>query len=225
MPLAVIGAGLPRTGTFSLKHALEQLDYGRCHHMAEIFDHLTLARHWERVFDGEDVDWESVFEGYGATVDAPSCFVYRQLAARYPDAKVILTRRTDPEAWFKSMSATTMNPEFQAAMLESPLAPMMDKMRGFVMGSSGAAPPDPPPEGPPPAPDHDTLVALYEQHNAAVRATIPPERLLEFQVSEGWEPLCSFLGKAVPEAPFPRLNSTEEFVREFDPKKFGWRSS
>lgn len=225
MPLAVIGAGLPRTGTYSLKHALEQLGYGRCHHMAEVFENPPLARHWEQVFDREDVDWENVFDGYGATVDAPSCWVYQELAARYPGAKVLLTRRSDPDAWVRSMQATTMNPDFRAAMLQSPLAPMMQKMGAFVMGNAGVAAEAPPPDGPPPAPDGDTLVQLYEQHNAAVRAAIPAERLLEFQVADGWEPLCDFLGKPVPDTPFPRMNSTEEFVRSFDPKNFGWGSN
>lgn len=222
MPLAVIGAGLPRTGTYSLKHALEQLGYGRCHHMAEVFENPPLARHWEQVFDRQDVDWEDVFDGYGATVDAPSCWVYEELAARYPEAKVLLTRRSDPDAWVRSMLATTMNPDFRAAMLKSPLAPMMQKMGAFVMGGAGDAPEAPPPSEPPPAPDRDMLVKLYEQHNAAVRAAIPAERLLEFQVADGWEPLCDFLGKPVPDTPFPRMNSTEEFNRSFDPKNFRW---
>ncbi len=100
MPLKVIGAGLPRTGTLSLKHALEQLGFGRCHHMTELARNPDRWPLWERAFDGEPVEWEEIFQGFGATVDAPSCFFYREIAERYPEAKVILTVR-DPNRWFE----------------------------------------------------------------------------------------------------------------------------
>src|SRR5262249_34691649 len=98
MPLKVIGAGLPRTGTNSLQIALEQLGFGPCHHMYELLADPSQWPSWLRVYDGEHVDWEELYRGYNSAVDAPSAFLWRELAAAYPDAKVILTVRS-PEDW------------------------------------------------------------------------------------------------------------------------------
>src|ERR1700761_9233565 len=107
MSLQVIGAGFGRTGTMTLKTALEQLGLGPCHHMYEVILHPEQAPFWERATRGENVDWEEVFANYRSSCDWPSCAFYKELAERYPQAKVILTLR-DPKAWFKSVSNTIM---------------------------------------------------------------------------------------------------------------------
>ena len=74
MSLSVIGLGMPRTGTLSMKSALEQLGYGRCYHMEEVFAAPRRSKAWASFFSGGPVDWDEVFDGYGAAVDAPACF-------------------------------------------------------------------------------------------------------------------------------------------------------
>jgi hypothetical protein len=202
MALKVIGAGLGRTGTLTLKTALEMLGLGPCHHMVEVFGNAeTQVPLWNRVADGEPVDWDEVFAGYNATVDWPGCHFYAQLAARYPDAKVILSKR-DPERWYESISETILTSMKQMGLTDGPAPkdhPMHfggviipEKTFGFDFS-------------------RDNVIAAFERHNAEVVATIPPERLLVFEAAHGWEPLCAFLGVPVPEEPFPRTNSREEF--------------
>jgi Sulfotransferase domain len=203
VPLDVIGAGQGRTGTHSLKLALEQLGFGPCHHMVELVQHPEQIRLWEGVFDDEPADWEAVYSGYRSAVDAPTCFVYRQLAERYPQAKVILTVR-DPESWWHSAAATTMSEELREAQIESghPMARLRPKLAGYRerRGLPGMRPAD-----------HDGTVAEFIRHNDGVRRAISPERLLTYDVKEGWEPLCKFLGVEIPKMPFPRTNTTQEF--------------
>lgn len=197
MALQVIGAGLGRTGTLSLKLALEQLGLGRCHHMMEVFAAPAQIDVWRRAARGEATDWEALLDGFGAAVDWPSAEFYAQLAQAYPDAKVILTTR-DPESWFRSTQATIFAPsDFKAA------PPGFGEMIAAVIGAKFDGRLD----------DRDHCIAVYERHNAKVRATIPADRLLEYQAGQGWEPLCAFLGLPVPEAPYPKVNSTEEFVQ------------
>ena len=136
MSLGVIGAGLPRTGTLSMKAALEELGLGACYHMEEVFKAPWRAKHWERVFRGEPIEWDEVFEGYGATVDAPGCIVWRDLVARYPQAKVILTLR-DRDAWCESMYKTVLSERHQAAIATSAVAPMFEAMAPRFMQIAG----------------------------------------------------------------------------------------
>ena len=203
MPLEVIGAGSPRTGTASLKVALEQLGFGPCHHMGECFAHPEQFALWERVFEEkEPVDWEVVLKGYRSACDAPSVIVYRELAERYPKAKVILTTR-DPESWWRSASATIISPERQLG--GAPDTPMV-RMIGKAMAYRAR-------HGVPPArmSDREGAIAEFNRHNDEVRRAIAPERLLVYEVKQGWEPLCKFLGVPVPDTPFPLTNTTEEF--------------
>jgi hypothetical protein len=195
MALKVIGAGFGRTGTLSLKLALEQLGFGPCYHMVEVFKNPQAPGWWAEAADGRP-DWERIFAGYASTVDWPSATFYAQLAEAYPEAKVILTER-DADAWFTSTQATIfaqpMGPEGDA----NPFGQMFRKVIGRLF-------------------DHDLrdrqhVIDVYRRHNAEVRARIPAERLLVYDVAEGWGPLCGFLGVAVPEAPMPQVNSTEEF--------------
>src|SRR5260370_35399633 len=101
MVLAVIGSGFGRTGTRSLKDALEELGFGPCHHMEEIFEHPDQVPYWQAIATGKTVDWNAAFEGYGAQVDWPGAHVWRQLAAAFPEANVVT--RVRPEAsWPRS---------------------------------------------------------------------------------------------------------------------------
>jgi len=197
MALDVIGAGLGRTGTTSLKLALEQLGFVRCHHMSELILHPEQAPLWERAATDQPVDWEEVLAGYRATTDWPACHFYKTLAALYPRAKVILTVR-DPERWFESTQATIFKPEFLAATSARPNGGFVrDVLLSVFDGRMH---------------DRDHLIEVYERHNAEVRRTIAPERLLVYEVSQGWEPLCRFLGVPVPTGPFPRVNTTGDFI-------------
>lgn len=198
MTIDVIGAGLGRTGTLTLKIALEALGYDRCHHMTEVFAHPEQEPFWRRAADGNAVDWAEVFAGYRATVDWPGAHFYRQLAGHYPAAKVVLTRR-DPERWYDSIS-TTIFPALAAMVANTPpdapgrFSDIIVTQQTFGGDLS-----------------RDNVIAAYERHNAEVVRTIPPERLLVFEAVQGWDPLCAFLGVAVPDAPFPRTNSRDEF--------------
>ncbi len=208
MSLAVIGAGLPRTGTLSMKAALEHLGFGRCYHMEEIITAPWRAEAWRRYFEGGPMDWDEVYEGFRATVDAPGCVVWRTLVERYPDAKVVLTVR-DRDAWHKSMLTTVLSQQHQIAIAGSAVAGMFQAMGPHFMGLAGAAP-----DGPP---SPDLLFPLYDRQRAAVIEALPPERLLEFDVREGWGPLCRFLEVDEPSTPFPRVNEAAGFHERFSP--------
>lgn len=200
MALEVIGTGFGRTGTLTLKTALERLGFGPCHHMTEVIAHPEQIPFWNRAADGEAVDWEKVYGGYRATVDWPGCHFYAQLAERYPDAKVILSRR-DPERWFKSMSETIIPSMTHMGLAVKPPAdfPMMFAWMMITRDTFNS--------------DFSkaNVIAAFERHNAEVQSRIPAERLLVFEVSQGWEPLCAHLGVPVPNELFPRVNDREEF--------------
>jgi hypothetical protein len=202
MALEVIGPGFGRTGTASLKQALERLGFGPCHHMEEVFAHPEQVAYWQAVVAGRKVVWDEVFAGYRAQVDWPGAHAWRALAAAYPDAKVILSVR--PEAsWWTSFSATIgklMSSYTQLPLPPPALAMLEVIIEAIEVQTFGCKPTD-----------RDGVLAAYRRRTEEVRAAIPPERLLVFDVAEGWTPLCRFLGVAVPDAPFPHLNSTEDF--------------
>jgi hypothetical protein len=202
MALKVIGAGLGRTGTLTLKTALEMLGFGPCHHMVEVLANPEQVPFWNRAADGEPVEWEDVFGGYNAMVDWPGCHFYAELAERYPDAKVVLSKR-DPERWYESMSETILKSMAQMGFEQHKAVPADHPMRfGGVIISQQTFDFDY---------GKDNVIAAFERHVENVRKTIPPERLLEFEAADGWEPLCAFLGVPVPDEPFPRTNSRDEF--------------
>lgn len=199
MPLNVIGVGVGRTGTYSLKLALNELGFGPCHHMEEVI--LNMAEQlplWQAAVAG-NADWPAIYAGYPAAVDWPTAGFHRELYAANPTARFILTHRR-PDAWVESFSATIYKlisaadgaPERMRPWLEMAIAVIAKT--GFPLGL-----------------DRDRLCAAFEAHLAAVKATIPASQLLMFQVSEGWEPLCAFLGVPVPAGPFPRSNDRSEF--------------
>jgi len=195
MPLSVIGAGFGRTGTMSLKLALDRLGFGPCYHMVEVFKNPKASGYWEAAADGRPVDWEEVFAGYGSTVDWPSATFYKQLANAYPEAKVILTVR-DPEAWFASTQATIFSRHIRDDT-EDDWQRMVLKVIGDLFDRRMT--------------DKAKLIEVYRRHNEEVRRTIPQERLLVYEVADGWEPLCRFLDADVPNESMLRANSTDEF--------------
>lgn len=204
MGLEIIGPGFGRTGTNSLRLALEHLGFGPCHHMFEVRDSSRLLPDWQRAASGEPVDWDEVFAGYRSQVDWPGARYWRELTERFPTAKVVLSVR-DPQAWFDSVQATIA--PFIAARGSHPdahinaiaemayqtiVAPIFDDRLS----------------------DRAHATRVFEQHIADVQATIPADRLLTFDPREGWAPLCAFLGAAVPDEPFPKTNSSRQFTEE-----------
>lgn len=202
MALQVIGAGFGRTGTLSLKMALEQLGFSPTYHMIEVFEHPEHMDLWLAAHRGDRTVWGRLFAGYAAAVDWPVCDFWEPLLEVHPDARVILTHR-DPERWY----ASVMNTIYPATMTpEAPGDPVLERHRSMVRtliwdGTFGGR-----------AHEKAHAIAVYEAHNRRVRETVPPERLLDFGVAQGWGPLCAFLERPVPETPFPRVNSTEDFI-------------
>jgi hypothetical protein len=202
--LKVIGAGFGRTGTLSFKTALEKLGYIKCHHMTEVLGNSQQSKYWLDMANGKEADWDTVFEGYQACVDFPACSYYYELAQYYPDAKVILTVRS-PESWHKSASETIyqfnkLMPSWLRLIVPWCNHIYLSKDRKVWEGKFGGRFEDI---------DHATLV--FNQHIAEVKRLIPSERLLVMEVSEGWQPLCDFLGVDIPNEPFPYVNDAKSF--------------
>jgi hypothetical protein len=194
MSLKVIGAGYGRTATLSLKLALEQIGFGPCYHMTEVFLKPESAGLWIQAANGNP-DWEAIFKDFAATVDFPGCTFWRQLSEYYPQAKVLLSVR-DPQKWFESTQETIFSERGIDMVLKTPMKPFLEKVVWNLFGDR--------------IHDRDFLVDAFNKHNAEVQRSIPKERLLVYEASQGWEPLCKFLGVPVPAAPFPRVNSREE---------------
>ena len=202
MALEIIGPGFGRTGTSSLKTALEHLGYGPTHHMFEVRDSPAQLAHWQALARGETPNWNNVFAGYRSQVDWPGARYWRELAAFYPNARLILTVR-DPDEWYDSLSATILKLMDQRGHVPDPhIASLLDM--GFTLIEIGEF------EGR--IRNRDHAIAMFNKRIADVQAEIPPARLLTFDVSEGWEPLCRFLGCDVPAISFPRLNSSRQFT-------------
>ncbi len=199
--MKVIGAGLGRTGTFSLKHALEQLDLGPCYHMHEvILDKEKKLPQWTAALAGNP-DWAAIYEGYNSAVDWPTAAFYEELNAVYPASKFILTTRS-AESWAESYGSTIAEVNALRESAPSEMRPFMAMSNAVTMRSGlrdGLT--------------REELIELFIAHTESVKAEIPQERLLEFEVRQGWEPLCAFLGVPVPDQPFPKTNDREEFWR------------
>lgn len=206
MSLQLIGAGFGRTGTKSLKEALELLGLAPCHHMAELFTHPEQAPVWHAAAKGEPTDWRAFLKDYRASVDWPSCHFWRELVEAFPDAKVLLTER-DADAWYKSMEHTI----FQAIARIDKVAD--DHIRGPQMRMAKYIVEEKTFGG---RTDREHVIAVYKAHNAAVKRAIPAEKLLVYDVGQGWEPLCRFLGVPVPATPFPHTNTSQEFRSRLD---------
>jgi hypothetical protein len=203
MGLRVVGAGVGRTGTASLKLALERLLGAPCYHAYEItnqhMDHVPL---WHEAVRGREPDWEDLYRGYAATVDWPGASFWRSLHRAYPDALVLLSTR-DTDEWFRSADATII--EFTRRNGEQEVAAWTPEMQAwysmvldvFETRFTRA-----------PFEEHAAKQA-YERHNSEVRAEVPADRLLEWHPGDGWAPICERLGVPVPDEPFPHINPTD----------------
>jgi hypothetical protein len=202
MSLKVVGAGFGRTGTLSLKVALERIGFGPCYHMVEVFPRPEHVAMWHRLAFEQSMDWDEIFRGFHATVDWPAARWWREIAAHFPDAKVLLSVR-DSEAWYKSVTDTIYQPMKSPAPDGVPeLVRLQSEMaRKAILGETFDNRFE----------DKAHAIEVFQKHNQAVRDTIDPTRLLVFDVREGWGPLCRFLEVPVPDEPFPRLNDTATF--------------
>ena len=199
MALKVIGAGLGRTATLSLKLALEHIGFGKCYHMSEMLANLRVHLPlWIATAKG-DSHWEAIFDGYQSTTDYPGCMFWRELVESYPEAKVILTTR-DPDTWFESVSATIMSPEHRARFEGHPAMAEFFRLTVFE-GDLGQR-----------LGNRDRMVEYFNAWNKAVIDEVPADKLLIYGAGDGWEPLCAFLGVPVPAEPYPRVNSREEMT-------------
>jgi sulfotransferase family protein len=194
----VVGAGLGRTGTHSLKLALEQLLGGPCYHMIEVFDRPDDIPVWHRAVNGDLPDWHEFLRDYRAAVDWPVAAFWRELMAAYPDALVLLSVRPTDEWW-----TSANNTIFGISRREPPPDPVFGAQMRMAVDMLNKFDPDWSEEGP--------AKAAYEAHNDEVRATVPSDRLLEWQPGNGWEPICTALDLPVPDEAFPHVNTTDEF--------------
>lgn len=206
MTLEVIGAGFGRTGTLSMKVALEQLGYDRTHHMRDVYASAEQVRLWHDVAVGNEAAWEEIFRGYKACVDFPSSTYYRELLDHYPEAKVVLTTR-DVDRWYESASSTIYEMRRLMPSWVLRLVPRLRRMFEVVDGTVW----DRVFDGRFTDPVHAKQVFL--EYIEQVEQDVPAEQLLVFQVADGWEPLCDFLGCEVPDGPFPHVNDADTFRR------------
>lgn len=201
--MEVIGAGFARTGTLSLKAALEQLGFGPCYHMLELIGHPEHAPLWQPAADGGIADWDRIFAGYRAAVDWPTCYFWRELTEAYPQARVILTVR-DSQAWFASHAELfrLMLKLHEEQPAKAPAPEVFSIVGQILIGATFEGRLD----------DREHCIEVFERHNERVREGLAADRLLVFDVREGWEPLCAFLGVKVPDGPFPHLNEGARII-------------
>ncbi|PWE33031.1 hypothetical protein DDZ14_07410 [Maritimibacter sp. 55A14] len=183
----------------SLRMALEEIGLGPCYHMETVLEDMTgRVPHWNAALDGQP-DWDATYAGFASAVDWPTAAFHTELLDAFPEAKIILSTRS-PESWYASISQTIL------AVLAAPekwppdQKDWLDMVSRVVIDRSLGGRTDP-----------EAAIATFKAHEAAVRAAVPADRLLVFEARDGWEPLCAFLGKEVPDTPYPRSNSREEF--------------
>jgi hypothetical protein len=204
MALKVVGSGLGRTGTKSMQTALGMLGLGPCHHMVEVFAHPETMQLWIDASEGRP-NWDLIFKDYRSMVDYPGAAYWRELAAHYPDAKVLHTVR-DPDKWFESTQATIFAPQGAAGTADPSsvqgrfFASFIGPLREHLA-------------------DRAYMTDYFRRHTEAVKAAIPPERLLVYEVGEGWERLCRFLGVPVPDEPYPSENSRADFIARVEAQR------
>lgn len=201
MTLKAISAGFGRTGTLSLKLALEELGLGPCHHMKEVLENGPVqVPLWHAATDGKP-DFAAIYKGYASAVDWPTAAFWREVAAAYPEAKIILSTRS-AEGWYSSFSETILTSLLAKDNWPPPAVPWLTMVYKVVIDRSLGG-----------RTDKDGVIAAFHAQEAAVKAAIPASRLLVHQAKDGWEPLCAFLGVPVPATPYPRTNSKEEFFQ------------
>jgi hypothetical protein len=196
--LRIIGAAFPRTGTMSVKKALKILGIEPCYHMNEVFLHPQHIPLWQAAATGIFPDWKMLLAGYACTLDAPACQFWRELAACFPVAKILLLRR-DPERWYASMRATICPVVYSPAGASDPALSLIRQIffETYFEGRFD---------------EKVYAIDRYRRYCDEVMNTFEAGRVLDYTVSQGWEPLCEFLGYAVPQVEFPHLNTTEQFV-------------
>lgn len=209
--LKVIGAGFPRTGTTSLKTALEVLGFGPCCHMWELMkpEHAWRWPMLARAVDGKPVHWPTVYRGFRSAVDSPGCFFWRKLSRAFPEAKVILTVR-DPYSWLLSQQrgAAVGYGQGDRNRLDPVMSATIGRMDAAIEREWGSS------LTPPPGVSGDQFLReQFVRHTEIVKSEIAPERLLVFDVAEGWAPLCRFLGVDEPRIEFPHDNDLGDFAR------------
>lgn len=205
MTIRVIGAGFGRTGTLSLKFALEKLGFDKCYHMMEVMNQPEHRAEWSKVHRGESIDWQALLEGFQATVDWPSCNFWREQMAQYPDARVILSLR-DPERWYDSVMNTIYKSTTASLDADDPAVRYGAEWAHTIIWDAvfdGRMD------------DKDHVIRVFNEHNESVKAEVPPDKLLVFEAADGWAPLCEFLEVPVPDEPYPRVNTTEEFTERW----------
>jgi hypothetical protein len=215
MSLQVVGAGFGRTGTLSLKLALEQLGFSKCHHMREVMSNPDQIRAWHAIALGADAnlvdapdtpDWDTVFDGYAACVDWPSCTYWEELHDRYPDSKVILTIR-DPDRWYESALETIYPSSSEIPRWILWMSPRARRAVELLFANVWDGTFDGRFE------DRAHAIGVFNRHIERVKERVAHERLLVFQATDGWEPLCAFLGVPVPDEPYPHVNEAAEIKR------------
>ncbi len=205
MSLQVIGPGFGRTGTRSLKAALEILGFRPCHHVQTLFADPAQREFWKTLAAGEPVDWNAVFAGIWSQMDWPGAHVWRELLLAFPEARVVYSTRP-AEDWWNSYARTVGRlrriyptlPVAARAVETLDAMALLTRRRGIDQLR-----------------DRDTAIAAFHRQLAEVRAAVPPERLLVFAIGDGWAPLCDFLKVAVPDTPYPRLNDGDDFWLRF----------
>lgn len=202
MSLRVIGAGLGRTGTLSLKTALERLVGGPCYHGSEVFTRPEHVDLWNSAARDESVDWDALFDGFQATVDWPAAAFWEEISTAFPEAVILLSTRDSVDSWYKSAHETIF--QYAAIADSNPVT----KMFATVLDARFTEEID----------DPEAVKAAYERHNAHVRATAPSGRFVEWTPKDGWGPLCEALRVPVPDEPFPRLNTTQDWDDVIDPE-------
>ncbi len=195
MALKVVGSGLGRTGTKSMQTALNMLGLGPCHHMVEVFAHPESVPLWIEAGHGRG-DWDKIFANYGSMVDFPGAYHWREIAAHFPDAKVLHTVR-DPDKWFDSTQATILAPGSLVTHDDGPMAPFFQSFTKDFRAHMH---------------DRAFMIDYFHRHTEEVKRTIAPERLLVYEAGQGWGPLCKFLDVPVPDAPYPSENTRAEFM-------------
>ena len=194
MSLKVIGTGFGRTGTDSMREALNILGFGPTHHMFEVHDSPHQTEIWRALVKGGIPDWDQLFEGYHACVDWPSAHYWRDLIEYYPNAKVILTQRP-AEAWWRSMENTIL--EFANAPDDPDMFFTQKLVGDIVFGGRPVT--------------RDRAIAIYEAHIQDVKDTVPEHRLLIYNLGDGWDPLCKHLEVEIPMQDYPNRNAKKSF--------------
>lgn len=200
MPLRVIGAGIGRTGTASLKVGLERLLGAPCYHMREVFQRPDDVPHWHAAAGGEMPDWDALLAGYAAAVDWPASAFWYELSEAYPQAVIVLSTRSE-DSWWESAQETIFRAiDGVGKSTGSPLEAWSDMVHAMLESRFTSE-----------IGNREASIAAFERHNADVRARAPADRLLEWRAQDGWAPLCEALGLPIPNEPFPRTNTREDW--------------